>query len=287
MYKLIFLFLSYSLIVSCQDSGRHIQPKTLFTAKVSNKQLLQKEGTTIKTRFIPPTGFSRLQTKSTTFASYLQNFKLKPHNAKVHLYNGKLKYRQDVHSAVLAIDVGTRDLQQCADATMRLRAEYLYHQKQYDKISFNFTNGFKASYSKWRQGHRIKVNGNKVSWIKSNSESKSYKSFRKYLVMVFSYAGTLSLEKELPTVLLDDLKIGNLFIQGGSPGHAIIVVDMAVNEQGEKVFLLAQSYMPAQEIHILKNPNNTELSPWYQAKNLKKLVTPEWTFSKEDIKRFK
>ncbi len=287
MKKLIYLFINFSIIVSCQDSGRNIQTKTLFTAKVSTKQLLQKEGTIIKTRFNPPTGFSRLQTKSTSFASYLQNFKLKPHDAKVHLYNGELKYRQDVHSAVLDIDVGTRDLQQCADATMRLRAEYLYQQKQFDKISFNFTNGFKATYSKWRQGNRIKVNGNKVIWVTSNSESTSYKSFRKYLVMVFSYAGTLSLAKELPSVSLKNLEIGNIFIQGGSPGHAIIVVDMAKNEQGKKMFLLAQSYMPAQEIHILKNPNNTELSPWYQTKNLEKLVTPEWTFSKEYIKGFK
>jgi hypothetical protein len=40
----------------------------------------------------------------------------------VLLYNGAPKFRQDVHAAVIDIDVGTRDLQQCADATMRLRA---------------------------------------------------------------------------------------------------------------------------------------------------------------------
>ena len=66
----------------------------------------------------------------------------------------------------------------------------------------------------------------------------------------------------------------------------LIVVDMATNTQGEKMFLLAQSYMPAQEIHILKNPNNNDLSPWYDAKNLDKLTTPEWVFSKNQIKSF-
>ena len=286
MNKLIYLFLGFSLIVSCQDTGQNLQVKTLFTSKVSAQKLLNKEGTTIKTRFNPPTDFDRIQTKSNTFANYLQNFKLKPHNAKVHLYNGELKYRQDIHSAVLDIDVGNRDLQQCADATMRLRAEYLYQQKQYDKISFNFTNGFKATYAKWRMGYRISVKGNMVTWIKTTTPSISYTTFKKYLVMVFSYAGTLSLAKELPSVPLKNLEIGDLFIQGGSPGHAIIVVDMAVNEQGEKMFLLAQSYMPAQEIHILKNPNNANISPWYSMQNLEKLVTPEWTFTKSDIKRF-
>ena len=287
MNKFIYLFLSFSLIVSCQDTGQHLKVKTLFTSKVSTRKLVNKGGTTIKTRFNTPINYIRVETSINTFADYLQNFKLKPHDSKVHLYNGELKYRQDIHSAVLDIDVGSRDLQQCADATMRLRAEHLYQQKQFDKISFNFTNGFKASYSKWRQGHRIKVNGSKVSWIKSNLESKSYKSFRKYLIMVFSYAGTLSLAKELPSVPLKDLKIGDLFIQGGSPGHAIIVIDMAVNEQGEKMFILAQSYMPAQEIHILKNPNNTDISPWYSMQNSEKLITPEWTFLKDNSKRFK
>ncbi len=286
MKKSLFLIAAYLIIVSCQYNGRNLQVKTLFTPKVSTDTLLHQEGTSIKTRFNPPKGFVRLQTNNTSFAYYLQNFPLQPHNAKVHLYNGELKYRQDVHSAILAIDVGKRDLQQCADATMRLRAEYLYQQKRYNQIHFNFTNGFKASYAKWRMGYRIKVKGNSVTWVKSAKPSDSYASFRKYLVQVFSYAGTLSLAKELPSVTLENLKIGDLFIQGGSPGHAIVVVDMAQNQSGEKMFLLAQSYMPAQEIHILKNPMDTAISPWYSSKNLDELRTPEWVFTKNDIKRF-
>ena len=59
------------------------------------------------------------------------------------------------------------------------------------------------------------------------------------------------------------MKIGDVFIKGGSPGHAVTIVDIAINPKtNKKVFLLAQSYMPAQEIKILKNPNNSELSPW-------------------------
>ncbi len=274
------------LLFACKQEGQHIQIQTLFTKKVTNKELLYKEGTTIKTRFNIPDNFTRTKPKDSSFANYLQNFPLKPHNSKVHLYNGNLKNRQDIHCAVLDIDVGNRDLQQCADATMRLRAEYLYQQKKYDRISFNFTNGFNASYSKWRQGYRIKVSGNNVTWFKSNQASTSYKSFRKYLVMVFSYAGTLSLEKELPSIKLNKLQIGDLFIQGGSPGHAIIVMDLATDKNGNKIFMLAQSYMPAQEIHILKNLNNNNISPWYSTHNLNKLITPEWVFTKSDIKRF-
>jgi hypothetical protein len=41
--------------------------------------------------------------------------------------------------------------------------------------------------------------------------------------------------------------------------------------------------MPAQEIQILKNPNNLELSPWYSNKIGSELRTPEWTFKKTDL----
>jgi len=286
MKKIFYLFFLFLIIASCQDRTYKEQVQKLLASKISNPSLLDKNGKTIKTRFKTPDDFVRLETRPNSFAHYLQNFKLKPHEAKVHLFNGELKYRQNIHVAVLDIDVGKRDLQQCADATMRLRAEYLFQRKLYDKISFNFTNGFKASYSKWRKGYRIKVKGNKVTWVKSNSETTSYQSFRKYLVMVFSYAGTLSLEKELPKRKLESLQIGDIFIQGGSPGHAIIVVDLAENKNGEKMFLLAQSYMPAQDIHILKNPSNSSISPWYSTRDLDKLNTPEWTFSKDDIRYF-
>ena len=105
--------------------------------------------------------------------------------------------------------------------------------------------------------------------------------------MVFTYAGSSSLSKELkPVKNIEDIEIGNVFIHGGFPGHAIIVVDIALNPQtGEKIFMLAQSYMPAQEIHILKNPNDPALSPWYSVNYEGALVTPEWVFQKNELKK--
>ena len=169
---------------------------------------------------------------------------------------------------------------------MRLRAEYLYKEKNFDAIHFNFTNGFKALYSTWRQGKKIRIKGNTVTWYNGAQKGDSRKSFDKYLSMVFSYAGTLSLEKEMKKVALQNMQIGNVFIKGGSPGHAVIVVDMAKNSNQETIFLLAQSYMPAQEIHILKNFNNPITSPWYTTKQLEILRTPEWVFKKDQLRGF-
>ena len=63
-------------------------------------------------------------------------------------------------------------------------------------------------------------------------------------------------------------------------------MDVAEDKSGNSIFLLAQSYMPAQQIHILKNFNNSALSPWYSLKDTDELITPEWEFKAKDRKMF-
>ncbi len=244
-------------------------------------------GNTIQQRFQVPQGFVREGESKTSFDFFLRNLPLKPSGSNVLYFDGTVKPNRNVYDAVVDLPIGKQDLHQCADAVMRLRADYFYSQKQYDKIHFNFTNGFRVDFSKWAAGYRIVVKGNKTSWVKTAKPSDSYETYWKYLETVFMYAGTASLEKELKPINVSDIKIGDVFIKGGFPGHAVIVVDMAINpKNNQKIMLLAQSYMPAQEIQILKNPNNSSLSPWYAADFGTSLKTPEWTFSSSQLKRF-
>ncbi|MFY0675444.1 MAG: hypothetical protein JXQ87_18755 [Bacteroidia bacterium] len=228
-----------------------------------------------------PEGFTRIS--SSPFAKHLLSLPLKAKNSKVLLHNGEEKWHQDAQYAVIDLPIGKRDLHQCADAVMRVRADYLRSEKRYKDLHFNFTNGFNCEYTKWIDGYRIRVNGNNVNWIKTESFGDSEANYWKYLEMVWSYAGTLSLEKELFKKDAKDILPGDVWIKGGSPGHAIMVMDVARNDDGEKIFLLAQSYMPAQEMHVLLNPDVNDLSPWYRVPD-GDLVTPEWTFSKEQLR---
>ncbi len=221
---------------------------------------------TLASRIAPPPGFARIETPPGSWGEWLHSLPLKPVGAPVLTYTGAQKWRQDVHVAVLDIDVGKRDLQQCADAVMRLRAEWLYASNRKNEIAFNDTDGKRRAFSK--------------------QAKQDYAAFRKYMDLVFAYAGTWSLDRELKPAKLSGLQTGDVFIKGGFPGHAVLVADMAMNAAGEKRFLLLQSYMPAQDIHVLKNPNAADGSPWYGTDIGLQLATPEWNFTAAQLKRW-
>ncbi len=271
---------------SFRKSGDH-RPETENHRENRGCRLVDPTGRTIESRFRTPQGFIRIGVAENSFGEYLRRLPLKPHGANVLLHDGRVKQNNGIYDAVVDLVIGNKNLHQCADAVIRLRADYLYQQKQFDKIHFNFTNGFRADYSRWRRGYRIVVRGNQTYWTLSYGPADSYRNFWEYLEVVFNYAGTLSLANELKPLSLDALQIGDIFIHGGSPGHAVIVVDLASNPQnGENIFLLAQSYMPAQEIQILRNPNDPQRSPWYSTDFMDVLATPEWTFRRTELKRF-
>lgn len=243
----------------------------------------------ISERIPIPEGFKRITVDKGSFQEWLRNLPLKKGNPPVYLYNGKKKFFQLANYAVIDIDIGDKDLQQCADAVIRLRSEYLYSKGQYDSIAFNFTSGDRFRYSDWLDGLTPVVDGNDVEWKQMPERDNNRRNFKKYLEIIFTYAGTFSLSNELEKIEdASAMRIGDVFIEGGFPGHAVIVVDMAENaETGDKIFLLAQSFMPAQDIHIIKNPINWVLSPWYKINFGDRLYTLEWVFNEDELMRFR
>lgn len=207
-----------------------------------------------------PAGYLRQTASSNSFAAWLRRIALKK-DKTVYLYNGKPKYNQTAQYAVLDVPVGNRDLQQCADAVMRLRAEYLFAQQRFDEIVFTDNVGasylFTAPYTRPR--------------------------FEAYLQRVFGMCGSASLAKQLRPTQWERLQPGDVLIRGGFPGHAVIVMDVAQNNEGHTLYLLAQSYMPAQDIHVLVNPAN-DASPWYEVSNDNTIATPEWVFNRAELR---
>lgn len=229
-----------------------------------NLVYINKDKNTVKERFSAPEGYEWMDEKPGSFGYFIENFKLKPYGSPVLKYDGSLISTQDLHQAVFDIDTGQKDLQQCADAIIRLRAEYLFNTQQTDRIKFHFTSGDLISLNDYQDGVRAFVNRNSVSFRKTADFDDSYQNFRNYLNLVFNYAGTISLNKETSPVTKNaDLKTGDILITPGSPGHVVFISGTCRNKKGKNLFLLGEGFTPAQSIHLLSNPFDKNISPWY------------------------
>jgi len=275
-----FHLLSALLFVSsCTDTENGIETKP--TKKITGINAETIRGISL------PQGFNYVDDNDSVYSNWLLGLNLKE-NKTVYLYNGKPKSNQDVQYAVLNIDIGKKDLIQCADAAMKLRADYLFEKHLYDQIKFLATSGDEISFESWLKGVRWKAQGTKlVSYNIFKEVSNIQQEYNLFMELVFSYCGTYSLSKQLkPINDNSSIQPGDVFVYGGFPGHAVTVMAVAKNKKDEKIFLLSQGYMPAQDIHILKNYANTELSPWYDISDIYPLYTPQWQFEIGSLKRW-
>ena len=301
-FKYHFILISFFILnYSCSqqsDGVKNSNTKVAVSSSIDSLKenesfyFINMEGEILKERFSAPKGYQRFDSEEGSFGYYLQHLKLQPHGSKVKYYDGSEKTNYGVYLAVLDQEIGNQDLHQCADAIMNLYARHHFEQQRFDEIHFNFTNGWRCDFKKYAEGYRISLQGNSTNWVKKKDPSYSIKTFEEYLIWIYSYCGTASLEKELQKVdNLLDVQIGDVFIKGGYPGHAVLVVDMVKNDAGEKKIMLAQSYMPAQQMQILQNPiNEDENNPWYTIHTIQNrdiLETPEWRFELNQLKRFK
>ena len=226
-FKALFIFIILNSF-SCNNNagssaGKNTIKKTTATSEPEDNPYARIKNIPL------PAGFERVNSFNDSFAGFLRKMELKK-DKTVYLFNRLPKFNQSAQFAVLDISVDDKDLQQCADAVMRLRAEFLYAQKKFDQIIF-FDN-----------------NNTAYKFLPPYTRN----NFSAYLNRVFGMCGTVSLSKQLKQVdEFNKIMPGDVLIRGGFPGHAVIVADVAINEAGEKIYLLAQGYMPAQDIHTI------------------------------------
>lgn len=234
----------------------------------------------------PPEGYTRIPVTKGSFGAWLRGLPLRPPGTPVLSHQGAtiLAARDRRLAAVAELDVGTANLQQCADSVIRLHAEWLWAGKQPDQLAYRFTSGHLAAWSRYAEGDRARVSGSKVTWVRSAAPDASRGSFRAWLDLVFTYAGTHSLASLKGRPSREDVRPGDFFVLGGSPGHVVLVVDVAASADGKKVALLGQGFMPAQDFHVLAAEGET--GPWFPLEG-EDVVTPFWKpFPWSSLRRF-
>ncbi|WP_426755906.1 DUF4846 domain-containing protein [Myxococcus sp. Y35] len=234
----------------------------------------------------PPEGYERIQVAKDSFGAWLRGLPLRPEGTPVRSHQGAtiLAVGDPRLAAVAELDVGTANLQQCADSVIRLHAEWLWAGKQPDRIAYRFTSGHLAAWPRYAAGDRARVSGSKVTWVRSAAPDDSRRSFRAWLDLVFTYAGTHSLASLKGRPSREDVRPGDFFVLGGSPGHVVLVLDVAANAAGKKVALLGQGFMPAQDFHVLAAEGDT--APWFSLEG-EDVATPFWKpFPWSSLRRF-
>lgn len=248
---------------------------------------IDPDGMTQETRILPPEGYERTPAAADSFLAFMRQQPLYEHGAAVCTYLGA-NYSPYDAAAVYTLSVGREGYQECADSIIRLWSEYFYQTGQTERIAFSLTNGYPTDYESWRSGKRILAFGN-VAWsMKLAGYDDSEQQFRNYLMAVMHYAGTRSLETESVPIAAEDARAGDLLVNGGSPGHAVVIADEAVNAAGERCYLLAQGYMPARNCHIITGYEDRE-NPWYTAEQLSgdPVRLSSYTFTGEALRRWK
>jgi hypothetical protein len=191
-----------------------------------------------------PLGFSRVEVGEGSFGAFLRDFPLMKRGSHMRYYDGRLAYGQIFGYAVLDLPM-LANTEQCADAVMRMRAEYLWKNGHYGSIHFHSVSGLDQKY------------------FGGNDRQK----FEHYLRTVYGNSNTFSLRREMERKPLAEISPGDVLVYEspgpGVYGHAVLVVDVAINPRnGKKAVMLAQSSTPALTMHVIRNIFHPLRSPW-------------------------
>lgn len=241
----------------------------------------------LKAHFPPPPGFERVANPEGSYASWLRGLPVRTDRTEVLSYSGQVLSRPS--AAVLLLDVGDRNLMQCADSVIRLHAEYLWSRGRADEAGYRFTSGDLSRWTDWQQGERFVIEGNKVKRVQGKARSSNHGAYRRWLDLIFTYAGTSSLARDVGAPPLEEqTQAGDFFVDPGFPGHAVIILDIAEDREGQRLALVAQGFMPAEEVHVLESSHATG-GHWFPLPSAAgdRLDTPSWTpFPKSARRRF-
>ena len=229
---------------------------------------------TLDGRFPPPRGMTRASTATGSFGAWLQRLPLTPPKTPVMTYKDKVLWADhDNIAAVVALDIGHADLQQCADSVIRLHAEWLWSRGRRDQ-NYRAASGSMMPFARWARGERPVAEGNTLTWHQEGKASAEHSSFRHYLDSVFNWANTGSLARQAAPTTLAALRPGDFVVMPGSPGHAVLVLDLATGPGGQRAVLLGQGYMPAQSFQVLRPEPESVWFPIDEASG--GIKTPFW-----------
>ncbi len=203
----------------------------------------------------PPPGFVRQTVKRGTWPWWLRHLPVLVSAEPLRYFDGTIASKDLSRiAAIVDLDTGTRDLQQCMDVLVRLRAEYMMAAGRGNSISFRYVGGRYYSLRAWRNGFRPNRSTREYKLEKTAGSGYGRANFMRYLRVLFHDTGTIHFQNE-PRVKPEDLRSGDFFVYPPPApdmnGHAVMVLDIAENAKGERAVLIGQGDTPAMDFHVL------------------------------------
>lgn len=220
---------------------------------------------TIKAEYPLPSGYSRVEYSKGSYAEFIQTMPLKG-DKTIKAASGSI-ITNSLYKIWGVVDIPLlfkSDIEQCADYSMRLWAEY--HKKN----------------NKLNELYLFDYSGNRVYF---KNQKKDFKGF---LQNAFAYSNSSSIKRGCKTVSEKELQPGDMFVQNetGGIGHVSVIVDVCKNSKGEKLYLVGYSFMPAQEFHIEKAQTGYGIEGWFTLDGYNKYLDENLNFGKAVYKRF-
>jgi hypothetical protein len=278
MKSVAFLFFSMFLCF-----GAYAQNKTVANIDAS--------GLTIEDRVSVPDGYIRPPYPEFTFQHYLRSLPMKADGSKVVKHDGFNKFFE-CYAAVVDLDIDkSTNLFHGEHAVQYMRSLYLFNSAKFELIDYSFDDNRSINFLDYGNGYRWVFQDSVYTKELVQGVDFSEKSFNDFMKEVYENTTTRGLNADTRLIEFSEVTVGDVFIHPKSvrsPGHAVIIMDMVVNPvSGERFVLLGQGFNPTQDIHILNNPYETDISPWYRVEeDAHFFTTIQWTFRKKHCRRF-
>jgi len=245
--------------------------------------------TSLVERFSAPEGYERVALPPDGFGAWLRHLPVRLDRSSVLSWRDRPLTSPS--AAIVTLDLGDGDLQQCADSIIRLHAEFLWATGRAHDAAYHFTSGDRSAWTDWAEGESFQVQGSRVRRLQGAPRAPTHDTYRSWLQHLFMYAGTLSLDLDSRPVPTDQpLQAGDFLVDPGSPGHAVVILDVATASDGRRVALVGQGYTPAQEFHVVTERRSGVVDGvWFPLPSAPDgaLDTPSWrAFSRDTARRF-
>ena len=185
-----------------------------------------------------------------------------PENSPVKDFKNRIFKESDDSTVadLVAYDIKGRNLEQCMDILLRFRTEYLIENNRQNEIQFPLPDGLLLSWQDWANGQRPKFKGAHFYLEKIGKPDSSYRNLRRYLNTIFEYSSTQAFYHYYKNIDPADLQIGDFIVRKGDKGHAVMIVDLAQDKNGNLIALIGQGDTPACQFYLL---NYEKGNPWF------------------------